>query len=122
MPEYQQVPVAVAKQIAERFAKSLVVILCYDREHERTHTTTYGVTAFDKENAAAVGELCTEAIGGDLSKKRTFADFHHDYDPALLREAQEILLAINRHQGCTPVQLQQVERWCKAAGHGLRQG
>jgi hypothetical protein len=122
MSEYLDVPVEAAKSIAERFRKSIVVILAFDPAHQLTHTTTYGVSAFDKENAAAAGEKCSAAVGCDLSAKQTFADFHNDYEPAFLREAEEILKCISRQQGCNPVRLQQIERWLKARGHGLRQG
>lgn len=122
MSEYQPVPVNVAKQIAESFQKSQVVILSYDQEHNLTHTTTYGVAAFDKEQAAAIGELVTKAIGCDMSKRVNYEDFHNDYDPALLREATEIFRTIRSRQGVTAVQLQQIERWLKAAGLGLREG
>lgn len=88
---YIPIPVSVAKQIAEHFAKSQVVILAYDSKFEMTHATSYGVEAFDKENAAAVAESCTKHIGGDLSKKVSFEDFHADMDPASFRETQEAL-------------------------------
>jgi hypothetical protein len=87
--DYKPVPVEAAKQIAEHYDKDMVVILSYDSVHEMTHTTTYGKTAFDKENAAAAGEICAKAIGSDLSRKQIFEDFHDDYSPAKLREALE---------------------------------
>ena len=59
MSQYQPIPVAIAKAIAEEFEKSSVVILAWDAKHKLTHTTTYGVTAFDKENAAAAGQICS---------------------------------------------------------------
>lgn len=93
MADYKSVPVAEALRIANQYSKSMVVILCYDREHEKTHTTTYGVTAFDKENAAAVGEIVTKAIGADLSQKQTFEDFHRDYKPAVYKQALELIRA-----------------------------
>lgn len=89
--EYKPIPVAVAKEIADKFGKSIVVILAFDREWERTHTTTYGVTSFEKENAAAVGEIATQAIGCDLGRKQVFEDFHRDYAPAFYKRAVEIL-------------------------------
>jgi hypothetical protein len=91
MPEYQPVPVSEASRICDEYAKSMVVILCYDAKFQMTHTTTYGVSAFDKENAAAAGALVTKAIGADLSKKQTFEDFHASYDPAVYKQALELL-------------------------------
>jgi hypothetical protein len=122
MSEYKPVPVEAARRIAVNFDKAMVVILSYDRAFSVTHTTTYGVEAFDKENAAAAGELCTKALGGDLGKKQSFEDFHNDYTPAFFREVLELLALIHSRGGCTPVMLQQVERILKANGRGLRQG
>ena len=47
MPDYKPVPVWVAQQIAMQFEKAQVVILCWDAVHELTHSTTFGVSAFD---------------------------------------------------------------------------
>lgn len=122
MSEPIPVPVTIAKDIAEMFKKSQVVILSYDPEHNLTFTTTYGVTAFDKENAAATGELVTKAIGCDLGKKQAFEDFHSDYDPALYKQAKELIQKLfTRHDG-SPWAIQQMEEFLKATGHRLRQG
>lgn len=95
MSEYLPVPVQAAKFLSERFRKSMVVILSFDPEFELTHCTSYGVQAFDKEQAAAIGERCVQEVcGGDLSRKVSFEDFHHNMDPARLREAQELLAAV----------------------------
>lgn len=91
MSEYQNIPVETARDIADRFNKCQVVILCYDREHNLTHTTTYGKELEDKENAAATGEICAKAIGCDLGKSLIYEDFHANYEPAKLAKAKEIL-------------------------------
>lgn len=104
-----QVPTAVARQICWTFNKVQCVILCYDREHNLTHTTTYGMTAFDKENAAAVGEACTKAIGGDLSQRIGYEDFHRDYKPAIYREAIELLRGIHAAGALLPETFKRVE-------------
>jgi hypothetical protein len=119
---YKPIPVGIATRIAEEFSKAQVVILAWDPEHQLTHTVTYGVSAFDKENAAAMGEICTQAIGGDLSKRHTFEDFHRDYDPALYKEALDLLALIRGRNGCTPHMVQEAERILRAAGRGVRQG
>lgn len=114
---YIPVPVKAAQAIAEEFAKQAVVILAYDSEHELTHTTTYGTTAFFKENAAAAGELCTKAIGGDLSKTQVFEDFHKNYDAAKFRELSEAVVrvvAILDNQSRNPVPNVMVLRQCAA--------
>lgn len=120
MEEYKDVPVEAAKQIAENCDKSQVIILAWDPVHALLHTTTYGKEAFDKESAAAAGEICTKALGGDLSLKKEFEDFHKDYNPALLRESLELLNVVHRRQGITPPQLQQVERILRASGYPMR--
>jgi hypothetical protein len=119
---YLPVPVEIARSIAEQFEKSQVVILSFDPKRRLTHTTTYGVNAFDKENAAAAGEICARAVGCDLSQKQSYEDFHDSYEPALYREALELFKKIRARQGCTPAALQSIERILKAAGCGLRQG
>lgn len=120
---YRHIPVEEAKRLAESYDKSMVVILAYDPTYIRTHSTTYGTAAFEKEQAAAIAERCVQDVcGGDLSEKCEFEDFHKDMDPARLKEATEILSLIARRNGTTPQMLQQVERWLKAAGHGVREG
>jgi hypothetical protein len=120
MPEYIEVPVFVAKEIAEVYRKSQVIISSWDSEHGLLHTTTYGKEAFDKESAAAAGEICAKALGSDLSKKKEFEDFHKDYDPAFLREALELLNVVHHRQGITAPQLQQVERLLRTSGYPMR--
>jgi hypothetical protein len=120
MSEYVPIPVHTAKSIADNYAKSMVVILAYDPIFQVTHTTTYGKDAWEKEQAAAVGEKCSLAIGADLNKQTEFEDFHKDYDPAALREATEILQDIARRQDSSPHTLLRVERWLKAIGLGVR--
>jgi hypothetical protein len=122
MAEYSQIPVVIAKEIAELYAKSQVVILAWDAVHMLTHVTTYGVSAFDKENAAAAGELLAKTIGVDMGKRVTFEDFHRDYDPAIYKEALDLLTTIRNRNGCTPPMVQKAERILKAAGRGVRQG
>lgn len=119
---YKPIPVGIAQRISEEFEKSQVVILAYDPVHQLTHTVTYGYSAFDKENAAAAGELIATALGCDLGKKQSFEDFHRDYDPALYKEALELLGLISGRNGCTAPMVQQAERILKAAGRGVRQG
>ena len=94
MSAYKSVPVHVAKAISEQYDKSMVVVLAYDPVHELTHTTTYGVSAFDKENAAAAGEKATVALGGDLANRIEWEDFHSDMKPALFKESLELLRRI----------------------------
>ena len=84
------IPVEVAARIAADFAKSQVVILAYDPARELTYTTTFGVSPWDKENAAAAGTIATLAVGGDLSKKQTFEDYHQNYDAANYKASRDL--------------------------------
>ncbi len=122
MSDYIEVPVSAAMALSANFRKSQVIILAWDPVHLLLHTTTYGMTAFDKESAAAAGEICGKALGGDLSQAKVFEDFHKDYDPAFFKEAIDILTLISRRQGATGPQLQQIEKMLKAMGKGTRQG
>jgi hypothetical protein len=79
--KYQPIPVSAAAEIAERFAKSIVVITAYDRQYELTHTTTYGRDAQDKLDAAAAGEYLHRCAGGDLSKREIYEDFRDPRSP-----------------------------------------
>lgn len=114
MSEYIAVPVQAAKDVAEKYAKQMVVILCYDREHGLTHTTTYGVMPFDKENAAAAGEICAKAVGADLGQKQVFEDFHNDYNPAKLKAAWELITSLrNSTPEFIAKKAQQIHEWAK---------
>lgn len=119
---YKPIPVEDAREIAAKYDKTMVVILAWDPKFQVTHTTTYGVSAFEKEQAAAAGEIACQALGGDLSRKSTFEDFHENYDPALLREATEILKTIRSRNGTNSHMLQRIERWLDASGRPLRSG
>lgn len=92
--DYKPVPVAVAAQIAEDFAKSRVVILSYDPAHELAHVTTYGTTAQDKVLAAQAGDCSAVAIGCDLTMRSTQEDFRaidQAKSALLLQEAYALL-------------------------------
>ena len=82
MRDYMPIPVAEARRIATEFRKSMVVILAYDPVSNRTHTTTFGRDAEQKEIAADVYEcwqagaaiahlhMRDEAGKGSMSKDR----------------------------------------------------
>ena len=82
------IPVAVAHHIATKFRKSMVVILAYDPASQRTHTTTYGVEALEKERAAEVGERCAKMICGDGFDARTSYEDYRFTDQG--KRAQQI--------------------------------
>lgn len=90
MSTYQPVTVDAAKQIAEHFAKSIVVITAFDSVHDLIHVTTYGVDAEDKITASQLGERLAEAAGLDFAKKESFEDFRTVDAAERAREIEEL--------------------------------
>jgi hypothetical protein len=60
---YKDVPITAAKKIAEEFDKDQVIVVCWDKEHGRTHVTTYGKTTEDCAQAAQGGNFVKKALG-----------------------------------------------------------
>jgi hypothetical protein len=60
---YKPIPIAAAREIADRFEKDQVVIVTWDWKHGRTHVTTYGRTLADCEQAAVGGNAVKRALG-----------------------------------------------------------
>ncbi len=81
---YAPVPVAMAKSIAESYAKSIVIIFAHDPVFGLVHTTTYGTTPQNKAWAAQGGEIATKALGGLVDLATHFEDYR-------LEMAQEML-------------------------------
>lgn len=90
------VPVEAARQIADRYEKTVVVILAYDPLSELIHTTTYGRGAQEKEVAAWAGEQAAKAVGCDLQQKRTYADFAEPSTAARNAHERDQLLRLTR--------------------------
>src|SRR5437868_5578201 len=118
---YVPVPVSAAQDLAEMFAKDVVVIVAYDRLHKRTHLTTFGREATDKVLAVTARHVCAEALGQDLGQEAVVhEDFRRDFDPALYKESLDILRTIYRRHDGSPVMVQRVERFLKSVGEGVR--
>lgn len=75
MKPYVNIPVELARQIAQDFDKQIVVVCAWNHAHAKLHTTTYGVEPKDKRDAAKAGEICAKALGMDIGKSETFEDF-----------------------------------------------
>lgn len=60
---YKDIPIEVAKSIAEEFDKNQVIIVTWDKVHGRTHVTTYGKTLEECQQAAKGGNLVKRALG-----------------------------------------------------------
>lgn len=61
--ECVNVPIEAAKDIAEKFCKDQVIIVCWDGEHSKSHVTTYGKSLLDCKRAAVGGNIMKEALG-----------------------------------------------------------
>jgi len=88
MSESLPVPVAVAQELSFRFSKDMAVIVCWDREHNRLDTTTFGQSALDKLHAAELGEVFAKAAGA-TSAGIVYEDFR--LDAAHLKEENDRL-------------------------------
>lgn len=93
MSDYKPVTVDAARQLAEHFEKSIVIISTWDEKHGLLHVTTYGVGARRKLNAATGGEIVEKALGGaeGLELQKVYEDFRRDFDAAALKESLDIL-------------------------------
>lgn len=95
MSNHIEVPVEAAREIATRYAKTMVVILAYDPTSQHTHLTTYGVGTEEKEIAAEVGERCAKLICGDgFEMRRTYEDFRFRTQAEWAKEREQLLARI----------------------------
>ena len=60
---YKEIPIKAAKKLADKFDKNQVIIITWDKEHGRTHVTTYGKTEQECFEAAQGGEVIKQALG-----------------------------------------------------------
>ena len=63
MKNYKKVTIAAAKEIAQKFDKTQVIIVCWDDTHKKMHVTTYGKSLLDCEQAAVGGNFIKRALG-----------------------------------------------------------
>ena len=75
MEKHIPVPVIAAKEIAEKYRKTIVVICSYDPISNLVHTTTYGIPGVEKTIAADWGVIAAKALGCDLSQQKIYEDF-----------------------------------------------
>lgn len=90
MKDYQPVPVAAAEALAHAHDKDIVVILCYDRQHKRSHFTTFGRAAADKAAAARLSDAIAEAAS---MTPTVYEDFREPGQAARNKEALDHALA-----------------------------
>ena len=63
--DYKSVPINSARIISEAYEKSQVIIVCWDKEHCRSHVTTYGKDIIDSQLAAMGGNMIKKELGWD---------------------------------------------------------
>ncbi len=93
MSEYKPVPVEAARAIADKYAKSIVIIFAHDPVHGCLHTTTYGRNPQEKAWAAQGGEIATKALGGIREASTDFEDYR-------LQQARNLLEALRDAVAC----------------------
>jgi hypothetical protein len=59
---------AAAERVATECDKDVCVIVCYDRQHQKTHTTCFGKTPNDKAAGAALGKILSAAAGANVER------------------------------------------------------
>lgn len=94
MSEYTPVPVEAAKDIAEKYGKSIVIIFSHDPIHGLLHTTTYGTDPQNKAWAAQGGEIATKALGGITELSTEFEDYRLAQANALLSALKGVMKQI----------------------------
>lgn len=88
--KYKPVPVSTAREIAEKYDKAIVIINTWDTTHGLLHTTTFGVSQEQKEQAAIGGDISAKALGADMPRADFYEDFRKD-QLRLLESAREAL-------------------------------
>lgn len=102
MKPYIPVPVEAAKEISEKYGKAIVIINTWDTEHGLLHTTTFGASPEQKQQAAVGGDISAAALGADLLKKNTYEDLTWNFNK--LRKLDLMLARIHGwfHSGEKP--------------------
>lgn len=107
---YDPVPVAMAEKVGHQHGKEVVVILAFDQSENRTDVVTWGKMAVSKETARRWGEVAAKAIGCDMSSVDVHEDFHADFNPAVQKEAIDILTALKANKRCPVNVRKRIER------------
>ena len=59
----KRIPIKVCKQISKDYGMSQVILLCYDKNDNRTHVVTYGKSVKDCKEAADGGNKLKKVLG-----------------------------------------------------------
>jgi hypothetical protein len=93
--DYVSVPIAEAKAIAETYGKNQVIIICWDKEHCKSHVTTYGKSVPDSYYAAAGGNKIKKVL--NWPDKLCHAESERVY---IFKQAMKRFKAIVEGQEC----------------------
>jgi hypothetical protein len=96
VPGYQPIPVAAAKELADRYAKDLVLVAAGDHAFGKLHFTTWGRAAADKATAAGLADELARVVA-DFAGRAPFEDFRSAGEAARSRaDAERFRGAVER--------------------------
>lgn len=102
---YVMIPVGAARDVAEKYRKSMVVINAWDSVYGCLHTTTYGVSADQKAMAADAGTITARALNPELLHKNVqcFEDYRLTEAKTLLAvlKAMATFHGAHHREGCS---------------------
>jgi hypothetical protein len=119
MTDYQPIPVLEARVLAERYEKSIVIIVAHDPVHGLMHTTTYGTDPQNKAWAAQGGEIATKALGGVVDNSVQFEDYRLMLANRLLVTLKAAALLCEMCE-TSPAQIAEIRATVKEAEEYLR--
>lgn len=68
MSDYVSIPVATAERVANDYEKDQLIIIAYDKKHNKVHFTTYGKTASEKlDSARSINMMKKHYFGIEVS-------------------------------------------------------
>ncbi len=94
--QYKDIPISVAKEIAETFDKNQVIIVTWDKVHGKTHVTTYGKSLEECKQAAIGGNFIKKALGwpNELCNDVPDRIKNFTYSQKILKEMSDMELRI----------------------------
>jgi len=93
MADYVPVPVSVAKEVAERCDKQIIIILAWNRPSDMCHLTSYGESPTEKDTAAAFADKLRDMLADDPSAATVFEDFREPTEAAKTKAERDQFLA-----------------------------
>ena len=94
MSQYKPVTVEATRRICDEFDKDFVVIIASDEEHNRTHYSSYGKTALDKQLSAGLADYIATLLGHNRSNVEWYADWRTKSEAVRAEEVDRLLRLI----------------------------